>query len=99
MFSATPNPVEVTCIPLGTPADLGNALNAALSFGYRGTVSVHLNGMEQPVWLVELNGPGNVDQLGREVPVHATLGDVFVWDQTKLDAMTQEAFDVKYSPA
>lgn len=93
MPNATTKSVTVTYLPLNTPADMGNALNAALTVGYRGSVSASKDAQGTENWLIELNGPGNPD------PVQAPLGNVLVWDGTYLKAMTQAQFTAGYTPA
>lgn len=92
MPNATTNSITVTYLPLDTPASLGDALAAALTIDYRGSISASKNAQGVATWLIELNGPGNPD------PVQAPLGDVLVWDGTYLKAMTPAQFAAGYTP-
>lgn len=91
MPSATTKPVNVTYIPLDTPADMGNALSLALGIGYRGTIEAYADSASNEVWHIQLIGPGN------PLPVNAALGDVLIWDATSLTSMTQAVFLTKYT--
>lgn len=92
MPNATTKPVTITYLPLDTPADMGNALSAALTIGYRGTISASLDAQGTATWLIELNGPGNPE------PVQAPLGNVLVWDATYVKTMTAAQFTAGYTP-
>jgi hypothetical protein len=92
MPSATTKPVSVTYVPLNSPSDLGDALNTALSIGYRGKLEAYTDPTTgNAVWRLELNGPGN------PTPVNAGLGDVLIWDETSLASMSQTVFADKYT--
>jgi hypothetical protein len=91
MPNATTKSISVTYFPLDTPADMGNALSAALTVGYRGSISASTDAQGTANWMIELNGPGNPD------PVQAPLGNVLVWDNTYLKTMTQAQFTAGYT--
>ena len=88
MPQATSKPEQITFFPLSSPIDLGNALNASLGIGYRGTISAFKNLDGTDVWSVELNGPGNPQ------PVYASLNYVFIWHGTPgfLESLTGPRF-------
>jgi hypothetical protein len=96
---ATTKPVVVTYFPLATSADCAAALEAALTIGFRGSVSGYMNATT-PVWVVELSG-GPLSQKAvmvsdGESTRPPTVGDVFVWDGTHLLCFTAAAFAAAY---
>lgn len=91
MPSATTNPISVTYVLLNTPSDMGNALDTALTIGYRGKVEAYTDEAGTEVWHIELNGPGN------STPVGAGLTDVLIWDGARLESMSQTEFATKYT--
>lgn len=97
MPAATANPSSVTYIPLDDLSDTGNALKIASTFGYIGKVETALDAQGEVVWAIELNGRGNADAAGRPLPVMARLGEVLVWDGMRLDSLSREIFDAKYT--
>lgn len=70
-------------------ADWGIALDWARSLGFRGTVEVYTDEFSNVIWNIELN-PG---------PITAGVGEVLVWDGTRMESMTQELFNTKYTPS
>lgn len=88
--SATTKPVTVTYVQLNTPSDMGNALDTALTIGYQGTLAAYKDQAGNPVWHIELRGPGN------PTGVNAGLGDVLIWDGATLNSMSQTVFTTKY---
>jgi len=70
---AVRQPQDVEAILLDSPAAMMEALEFALTVGYRGQAGGYVKDGEQ-VWLLELNGPGS----GKSIP--ATLGQVVVWN-------------------
>lgn len=93
MPTAVANSVSVDYRSLDTPLAWGDAQNWALGFGYRSTVEVYTDESGNPVWHIELNGPGNL------LPVSAGLTDVLVWDEVSMNALTQDAFAARYTPS
>jgi len=82
---------EVTYFPITSAAELAAALDAALTIGYRGSVSAYMDG-DTEVWGIELNGPGN------SAPVKGAIGDVFVWNGSALASMREVDFQARYNP-
>jgi len=82
---------EVSYFPLQAGTDVTSALHAALTIGYRGSVSAYMDGGVE-VWSIELNGPGNPQ------PVKGCTGDVFVWNGSSLLSMPEVDFLARYTP-
>lgn len=98
---ATTKPVAVTYFPLTTSADCAAALEAALTIGFRGTVGAYMSD-GGALWAVELSGGPlsqkavMVDDGGTIRP--PTIGDVYVWDGSRLSCHTLAAFESAYTP-
>lgn len=88
--TATSKTVEITYFQLTSYQDLVECLNALFGIGYTGHISMgkDLNGNQ--TWEVLANS-------ATQTAVKAALGDVFVWNGTILDAMSQATFAERYT--
>lgn len=90
MPTATVKPNEITYLPLSRPEDWGRALAFAMQQGYRGKFEGGKDASGNEGVVFECNGPGN------PVPVTGTTTDVLVWDGTRFESMTYDAFSAKH---
>lgn len=101
MPQAMTKPVEVTYFPLIDASACAAALDAALTIGFRGSVGAWMNG-DTEIWTVELSG-GPLDQkavlvVDGDTARPPTVGDIYVWNGTRLQCFTAAQFDAAYTP-
>lgn len=90
MGTARTKPTNVTYLPARDINEMVQALSAALTIGYRGTIMAYLDVAQQTVWTMELNGPEG------SKPVQVSLGNILIWDDVTLRVVSTDEFLTNY---